>query len=114
LGATPGFAQHGHEPGDPILPGDLPDDEVLVIPATDENLASYAMRQYAQEQSLWRFEVFHDFRFTNKRTDAGIDFVNRPVDDCGKYSKAVHYDHGNGMAAADTLDAVSLLDTLGS
>jgi hypothetical protein len=101
LGATPGFAQHQHEPGDPLEPGDLPDEEVLVIPPTDENLQTFDLRQYAQEQSLWRFDVFFDFTFTNMRTDSGIDFLHRIVDDAGKYSKQVHYDHGNGMAAAD-------------
>ena len=101
LGATPAFAQHDHGSGDPLEPGDLPDGEALVIPATDENLQTFDLRQYAQEQSLWRFEVFHDFRFMDMRTDSGIDFLHRIVDDAGKYSKQVHYDHGNGIAAAD-------------
>ena len=101
LGAIPGFAQHDHQPGDPVDPGELPEGEVLVIPPTDENLVTFDLRQYQQELSLWRFDVFHDFRFTNKVAESGIDFLHQIVDDCGKFSKAVHYDHGNGMAAAD-------------
>src|SRR5678809_371709 len=83
-GATTGFTQtHEHDPGDPIRPEDLPEGEVIVVPPKDDNLATYAIRQYAQEQTLWRFEVFHDFRFTNQLKDSGIDFLHRIVDDCG-------------------------------
>lgn len=45
--------------------------------------------------------VVHDFRFSDKREASGITFVNRIVDDAGKTYKAVHYDHGTGVCAAD-------------
>jgi len=45
--------------------------------------------------------VMHDFRFTDQRQRSGITFQNRIVDDAGKDYKLVHYDHGNGLCAAD-------------
>jgi hypothetical protein len=53
--------------------------------------------------------VFHDFQFTDRLTESGISFVHRNVDDAGKNYKAVHYDHGNGMAVAD-VDGDGLYD----
>src|SRR4051812_24127656 len=44
--------------------------------------------------------AFHDFRLTNGVAQSGITFVHRIVDDAGKNYKAVHYDHGTGVAAA--------------
>jgi len=43
----------------------------------------------------------HDFRFSDQRQASGITFQNRVVDDAGKNYKLVHYDHGNGVCAAD-------------
>ncbi len=45
--------------------------------------------------------VVHDFQFTDRRAASGITFVNRIVDDAGRAYKAVHYDHGSGICAAD-------------
>lgn len=45
--------------------------------------------------------VLHDFRFTDQRQASGITFENRVVDDASKSYKLVHYDHGNGVCAAD-------------
>jgi hypothetical protein len=45
--------------------------------------------------------VVHDFRFTDQRQASGITFENRVVDDAAKTYKLVHYDHGNGVCAAD-------------
>ncbi len=42
-----------------------------------------------------------DFVFTDGQAASGISFVNRIVDDAGRAYKAVHYDHGTGLAAAD-------------
>ena len=53
--------------------------------------------------------VFHDFRFTDRRTESGILFRHRIVDDAGKTYKAAHYDHGNGLAVAD-VDGDGLTD----
>ncbi|MBL47746.1 MAG: hypothetical protein CMP28_02210 [Roseibacillus sp.] len=56
-----------------------------------------------------RIGFFHDFRFSDEVVESGITFKNRIVDDAGKYHKAVHYDHGNGIAVAD-VDGDGLLD----
>jgi hypothetical protein len=45
--------------------------------------------------------VLYDFRFTDQVGASGITFVSRIVDDAAKSYKAVHYDHGMGLAVAD-------------
>ncbi|MDP7268380.1 MAG: CRTAC1 family protein [Pirellulales bacterium] len=66
-------------------------------------------RKEAQLATMPKFKVFHDFQFTDQLPESGITFVHRIVDDTGKEKKAVHYDHGNGMAIAD-VDQDGLLD----
>ena len=53
--------------------------------------------------------VFHDFQFTDRQAESGITFRHRIVADAGKVYKAVHYDHGNGLAIAD-VDGDGLVD----
>src|SRR2546423_31180 len=48
-----------------------------------------------------RSPVVHDFRFADRRQASGITFENRTVDDAGRAYQLVHYDHGNGLCAAD-------------
>ncbi|MEQ1694018.1 MAG: VCBS repeat-containing protein, partial [Gemmatimonas sp.] len=48
-----------------------------------------------------RSATLHDFRYSDERAASGITFVNRIVDDAGKSYKAVHYDHGTAVCAAD-------------
>ncbi|MCH8922788.1 MAG: VCBS repeat-containing protein, partial [Planctomycetes bacterium] len=66
-------------------------------------------RRELQLASVHLFKVFHDFQYTDRAPESGITFVNQIVDDAGKYHKAVHYDHGNGLAVAD-VDGDGLLD----
>ena len=58
-------------------------------------------RKQLQLASTGQFKVKHDFQFTDDVVKSGISFENKIVDDAGKYHKAVHYDHGNGLAVAD-------------
>ena len=58
-------------------------------------------RAAAQKSAATRWTVYHDFAFTDRQPSSGIDFRHRVVDDAGRTYKAVHYDHGNGVAAAD-------------
>jgi enediyne biosynthesis protein E4 len=68
-----------------------------------------AARAQAQRTALASTDVVHDFSFTDHRTESGITFVHRIVEDAGKNYKAVHYDHGTGLCAAD-VDGDSLTD----
>lgn len=64
----------------------------------------------AREQQLAAASpAFHDFRFTDRLAESGITFSSHVVDDAGKNYKAVHYDHGFGLAAAD-VDGDGLVD----
>jgi hypothetical protein len=82
---------------------------VLQIPENDIGVRFLEARAEAQRRTLGRFEVFHEFGFEDRLAESGITFVHRVVDDAGKFYKMVHYDHGNGVAAAD-VDGDSLLD----
>jgi enediyne biosynthesis protein E4 len=78
-------------PGEAIrfVPEDLPDTSWL------EKLRD------EQVKAASGLAVFHDFQFTDRRTESGISFRYRVVDDAGKAYKAAHYDHGTGLAIAD-------------
>ena len=58
-------------------------------------------REVAQRAASSDYEVFHDFRFADRRPESGITFTHRFVDDLGRDFKETHYDHGNGVAVAD-------------
>ena len=66
-------------------------------------------RAELQRTSAGRLKVFHGFQFEDKVESSRITFENRIVDDAGKFHKAVHYDHGNGVAVAD-VDGDGLTD----
>ena len=66
-------------------------------------------RRQEQLATTDRFHVFHDFTFTDRLEESGIRFRHRVVADAGKTHKPVHYDHGNGIAAAD-VDGDGLCD----
>jgi hypothetical protein len=74
---------------------------IVDVPAVDIGAATLAAREQAQRATLPQFEVPIDFRFTDRLAESGITFVHQPVDDAGPTYKAAHYDHGNGIAAAD-------------
>ena len=58
-------------------------------------------RKNAQIRSAANIEAFHDFRFEDRVESSGITFRNGVTDDSKRHYKAVHYDHGNGLAVAD-------------
>lgn len=55
----------------------------------------------AQAASASGIKTFHGFRFSDRQLESGIRFVNGMTDDSGRSEKAIHYDHGCGVAAAD-------------
>ena len=79
------------------------------FPAEIENPSWVKNRGLFQKASARDLKAFHDFEFSDVVEDTGIAFQNRIVDDAGKLYKAVHYDHGNGVAVAD-VDGDGLLD----
>lgn len=57
--------------------------------------------QAAQRRDAAAWTTFHDFQFSDRLPESGIQFVHHMTDDSGRAEKAVHYDHGSGVAAAD-------------
>jgi hypothetical protein len=78
-------------------------------PDPDIGVQSLAARKKAQMLTVNQFKVFYQFQFADKLKESGITFVHRIVNDAGKTYKAVHYDHGSGIAAAD-VDGDGLYD----
>ncbi len=68
---------------------------------TESTLRALAENKQRQLQAAPGWKTFHDFTFTDRYEESGIRFEHRPVDDASKDYKAVHYDHGNGLAVAD-------------
>src|SRR6266705_1082321 len=94
--------------GMPVAPAlqNLPQ---VAYPANDAGVQSLRVRAQEQQAKADQFQMPHDFRFTDRISESGITFVHRIVDDAGLYYKAVHYDHGNGVAIAD-VDGDGLYD----
>jgi enediyne biosynthesis protein E4 len=79
------------------------------VPDPDIGAETLAARKAAQEKTVRDFQVFHQFQFSDKQPESGITFVHHFTDDSGKFYKANHYDHGNGIAVAD-VDGDGLYD----
>ncbi len=75
----------------------------VILPDPAEIIDSPWMEERKQQQLTTRdsFNAFIDFQFQDRYSDSGIDWINRVVDDAGHSYKAVHYDHGNGVAVTD-------------
>lgn len=95
------------EPKAKVAP--VKDYQKVYHPAEIENPPWMRSRELLQKASARRLEAYHDFEFTDVVEASEITFQNRIVDDAGKLYKAVHYDHGNGIAVAD-VDGDGLLD----
>ena len=78
-------------------------------PNPDEGVDSLTARREAQIAAAGSLRAFHDFHFTDALQASGITFVHHIVEDAGKHYKAVHYDHGTGIAVAD-VDGDGLYD----
>lgn len=66
-------------------------------------------RQLQQQEMASTYDIFTNFSFRDDIIESGITFRHKIVDDVGTDYKAVHYDHGNGMAIAD-VDLDGFLD----
>jgi hypothetical protein len=86
-----------------------PDGNTIHVPRTDAGADTLSARGQAERAAAARAKVFHGFRFEDRQPESRIGFTHRIVDDAGKTYKAAHYDHGNGVAAAD-VDGDGLTD----
>ncbi len=78
-------------------------------PHPDIGVDALPARQKAQQETVNHFKVFYQFQLVDKIGESGITFVHHIVEDAGRHSKPVHYDHGNGIAVAD-VDGDGLYD----
>lgn len=97
--------------------GQQPPESISIPPnLIDERWVN--VRRDAQLATTDDFNVFYGFRFTDKVSESGITFEHRIVSDAGRTYKAVHYDHGNGVAVADVdgdgLDDLYLVTQVGA
>jgi hypothetical protein len=88
-------AKAAHKPN---TPGDA---HTYYFPDYDEGIAALPARKAAQLATAQQISVFHDFQLTDRYPESGITFRHQGTDDSGIHYKAVHYDHGNGVAVAD-------------
>ena len=97
--------------GTPALSAQVPSRGGVIrpVPAELQDTSWLQAAAAAQIRAAADLDVFHDFQFTDRKTDTGISFYHHIVDDAGKAYKAVHYDHGNGVAIAD-VDGDGLTD----
>lgn len=86
-----------------------PPAQVLYVPDPDAGIDTLGARERAERADAGKLQVFHDFQFHDRLPESGITFVQQIVDDAGKTYKAAHYDHGNGIVAAD-VDGDGLID----
>ena len=91
------------EPPAPAAPSPLYVPHSILAP---EWLAQRRRQQWAAASE---YSVFCAFSFTDQVDSSGIGFHHRIVPDSGQRHIPVHYDHGNGVAAAD-VDGDSRVD----
>src|SRR6478735_1284081 len=74
---------------------------VRLVPPELKDESWLERRRVEQTEAMQKVSAFHDFQFADRLVDSGISFIQHVVPDAGKNYKAVHYDHGNGLATAD-------------
>src|SRR6185295_19858710 len=74
--------QHEHAAPPPAAPSG--EEGVINVPAKDIGADTLAARGQAEQASVGKFKVFHDFRFSDRLPESGITFVHQCVDDAGK------------------------------
>lgn len=73
----------------------------IYVPDGVRDTSQHEPRRQVQRDARAGITAFNEFRFADRQPASGLNFLHRIVDDAGKHYKAVHYDHGNGVAAAD-------------
>ena len=92
-------AKPAEEP--PVGAGGPPMDFAVTVPDWAADTAWIGHRKKEQLANIENEQVFHDFGFTDQQPASGITFKHKVVNDASISYKAVHYDHGTGVAAAD-------------
>ncbi len=87
----------------------LYDGKELSEPRSQFELDWLLRRKKDQEEQAKSYEVYHDFKFTDRLSESGITFKHSITDDQKTAYKADHYDHGNGILVAD-VDGDGLYD----
>ena len=77
------------------------DDYSRIMPGWAADTSWLDFRAREQAAAIQESSVFHAFSFSDQRDRSRIGFVHEAVDDGARAYKAVHYDHGTGVAAAD-------------
>lgn len=76
--------------------------ETVYVPDSSAVTAGQVeLRKRSQLANAKRWDVFSGFSFERQPLPAALSWTHTIVDDAGKDYKAVHYDHGNGIAVAD-------------
>jgi hypothetical protein len=101
LAQAPPAEQHMHGTGAVQAQPAGANPAVIDVPPVDIGAQTLDARAAAERSDAAKLKVPYDFRFTDRLPESGITFVHQIVDDAGKTYKAAHYDHGNGIAAAD-------------
>jgi hypothetical protein len=83
--------------------------ELLENPISRREQEWLEARKQEQLRTLRKFKVDHNFQFQVRVEESQITFKHNVVDDAGRDYKAIHYDHGSGLAAAD-VDLDGLID----
>src|SRR5262245_13471936 len=83
--------------------------EILEDPISRREQEWLESRKQEQLKTLRKFKVDHNFQFQDHLAQSQITFKHNVVDDAGRDYKAIHYDHGSGLAAAD-VDLDGLID----
>ncbi len=68
---------------------------------TATTLRQLETRRRQQIVAAQRCRAFHGFQFSDQLVESGIKFQHHTVEDAGRTYQAAHYDHGNGVVAAD-------------
>ncbi len=77
------------------------DEYSRIIPGWAADTSWLDFRAREQAAAIQESSVLHDFSFSDQLDKSRIGFVHEAVDDGARAYKAVHYDHGTGVAAAD-------------
>lgn len=75
--------------------------ETFAIQPDAQIRALLAEAKQEQQAAGKSYGVFHGFQFQDRQPESGITFEHRMTEDSGRLEKAVHYDHGSGVAVAD-------------